>query len=157
MKKITPKDDIKQLTLNGFFNINRTVFLAGSMGKDWRGELMKLLGDSVFVFVDPTIEDWENEVGEESLDNPKYVRQVTWEQDGLRNSDVVVFHFDETSLAPISLFEFGYISGKDIIVHLDGKYQKDGYIRIVCGKDGIPIANSVKELASMLTIFEHIR
>ena len=151
MQIITPKDSLDILFDSS--EARRSVFLGGGMGKPWRKELIKLLSDSDIIIVDPTVEDWDESVGKESVDNLKYLQQVSWEQNAIQYSDIKVFHFDETSIAPVSLFELGTTIRDDVIIHLDGDYQKAAYLSVAASIHNIPVVATVKELSVLISIF----
>ena len=69
MKIINPKEEI--INIEGKFSL----FLAGGMGKKWREELIKKLDETELdiVIIDPTVEDWENDIGEDVSSNPKFI------------------------------------------------------------------------------------
>ncbi len=152
MEIITPKDDVRILDEDA----RPSVFLAGGMGKLWRKQLIEVLGDADIIVVDPSVDDWEKTIGTESNENLAYVNQVNWEQSALYLSDISVFHFDEKSLAPISLFELGTrIEHDNVVIHLEDGYEKSEYVKIIAAINGIPIVKTIKELASLITILSN--
>lgn len=153
MKILTPKDDIFSLGTDNSFK----VFLAGGMKKPWRKELIDALEnlDINLTIIDPTVEDWENDVGEESVDNPKYVKQTTWEHIGLEKSDIQIFHFDGSTLSPITLCEMCLFMNTNSIVQLEDDYEKAGYVRYVASRNGVPVVKTPKEVVGLITIRFH--
>ena len=153
MKILTPHDD-----LNTIPEDELKVFLAGGMGTPWRKELidkLESLGDMEIVIIDPSVDDWENQVGEESADNEKYVKQTDWEQQGLGLSDVQVFHFDKSSISPISLFELGMFQTPNTIICLKDGYEKSGYIEYMSKRFSYPIETSIDALAKLIQLKYH--
>lgn len=152
MRILTPKDDLNNLKENEF-----SVFLAGGMGSAWRPELISKLDDLPnLVIIDPSVDDWENDVGEQNADNPKFVKQTDWEHQGLAASDVQVFQFDASSVAPISLLELGmYKTNNTVLCVMDG-YEKSGYMYYMSRRFGLPIETSTTALAALITLKYHV-
>jgi len=150
MKILTPKDDLNNIKDDDF-----TVFLAGVMGSPWRKELISKLDDlDKLVLLDPTVDDWKS-VGDEAVDNPKYLKQTDWEHQGLAMSKLQVFYFDASSLAPISLLEFGMFKSDGTVVCVKEGYEKSGYIRYLSHRYGIPIETNTTGLAALVNLKYH--
>ena len=146
MKILTPKDDLDNIERGEF-----TIFLAGGMGSPWRKELIGKLKDlPKLVVIDPSVDDWENEVGEQSANNPKFVKQTAWEHQGLNKSKVQVFYFDDTSIAPISLLELGMFKTNNTVICLKDGYEKGGYVEYMSRRFGLPIEKSVEALSALI-------
>lgn len=132
---------------------HRSVFLAGSidMGKaeDWQTRLTNELVDSgiknIAVF-NPRRDDWDSS-WKQSIDDPKFNEQVTWEMDHLDEADVIAMYFDPKGQAPISLLELGLhaADGKMIVCCPDGFWRK-GNVEMVCDRHDIPLVNTIEEL-----------
>ena len=134
------------------------VFLAGSMSKPWREELTEKLDDlELLTILDPTVPDWVNVIGEEDIHNPGFIDQVSWEHQMMEKASIHVFHFDEKSLAPVSLLEFGMFQHKDAVVHLEPGYEKDGHIRFIAGRYSVPLVETIEDVASFIRIKYRIR
>ena len=130
------------------------------MQSPWRQELIDYLSEydlENLTIIDPSVDDWENDVGEQDADNPKFVKQTDWEQDGLAMSDVQVFHFDASSIAPVSLLEFGmHLTGNTLLCVKEG-YEKGGYMEYMSRRHSLPIERTCKGLASLISIRYHLR
>lgn len=151
MKVLTPKDDLNNLKDEEF-----KIFLAGGMGSPWRAELISKLDDLPnLVIMDPSIDDWETTVGEQSADNPKFVKQTDWERDGLAASDVQVFHFDASSEAPVSLLELGLFKTTNTILCVKDGYKHSGHIHLIARRNGLPLEPSTTALAALITLKYH--
>lgn len=74
------------------------IFLAGCVNTDWRKEFVKYFEDMNVIFYDPKRDDWDNINIEE---------QIKWEYDRLKYSDIIVYWFNEGSVCPITLLEYG--------------------------------------------------
>jgi len=146
MKVITPKDD-----LNNLQDEDVKIFLAGGMHSPWRAELISKLEDLPnLVIIDPSLDDWEKEVGEQSADNPKFVKQTDWEHQGLEASDFQIFYFDPSTIAPISLLELGLFKTNGTMLCVKDGYEKSGYIYYMSRRFGLPIESSTTALAALI-------
>lgn len=152
MQIVRPSDDLSKLDRN-----KQIIFLAGGMKKPWREELVDKVKEMNLdvIILDPTT-DWK-EMGEETVENEKYVEQTNWEHDGLQRADIHIFHFDDTSLSPITLFELGMFVDRDSIIYLEEDYEKKSYVDYIALRFGVPIVKSLKELAGLLSIRFHSR
>jgi hypothetical protein len=92
------------ITKNGYIS----VFLGGSieMGKaeDWQKLLIKALSDKQIIFLNPRRNNWDSNL-EQTITNPEFKLQVTWELTALEFSDIIVMYFDPNTKSPISLLE----------------------------------------------------
>ena len=151
MKVMTPKDDLNNLQDEEF-----KVFLAGGMQSPWRAELITKLEDLPnLILIDPTVEDWDKEVGKSSADNPKFIKQTDWEHQGLEASDMQVFHFDASSVSPISLFELGMFKTTGTVLCVKEGYENSGYLEFVSRRYGLPIESSTPALAALIHLRYH--
>jgi hypothetical protein len=130
------------------------VFLAGSieMGKaeDWQKKIVKTLSDKPFIFLNPRRNDWDSS-WEQTIENPEFKLQVTWELTGLEMADVIVMYFDPETKSPISLLELGlHARTKKLIVVCPEGFWRKGNVDVVCEKYGITQANSIDELIENL-------
>ena len=83
MKIVTPTDDISHIDNLDTFK----VFLSGGMTNPWRKNLITYISklNLNITLIDPTIDDWEKDVGEENVENEKFLNQTDWEHDGWIN------------------------------------------------------------------------
>jgi len=131
-----------------------TVFLGGSieMGKaeNWQQKIVKTLSDKPFIFLNPRRDDWDSS-WEQTIENPEFKLQVTWELTGLEMADVIVMYFDPTTKSPISLLELGlHARTKKLIVVCPEGFWRKGNVDIVCQKYGIKQAESIDDLINIL-------
>ena len=155
MQIIKPPYDLNNLTDDQF-----KVFLAGGLKSKWREELVRYLEQmdlEHLVVIDPTVDDWQNAVGEEIASNPKFVKQTDWEQEGLRVSDYQVFNFDASTISPITLLEFGMNMSDTTLICLRDGYEKGGHIEYMARRHSLPIERSSKGIASLISIKYHLR
>lgn len=154
MKIVKPNDDLTEIDPKSL-----KIFLAGGMKKPWRKELTDKLSelDIDFTIIDPSIDNWEKDIGEETIENEKYIEQTNWEHDGLDKADVQIFHFDDTSLSPITLFELGMFVGRDSIMYLEDNYEKKSYVEYIALRFNVPIVKTLNEVVSLISIRYHTR
>lgn len=127
-----------------FHKWNTYVFLAGSieMGKAelWQDRACKLLEETYFVVLNPRRGDWDSS-WEQSIKNDQFVEQVTWELEGIENSNMILFYFDPDTKSPITLLELGLVAGMAnkeyvVVVCPEGFYRK-GNVDIICDRYGL--------------------
>lgn len=135
------------------------IFLAGSieMGKaePWQQQVIDKLSNTFskakaeIVLYDPRRDEWDSS-WEQSITNPKFNEQVTWELEHLEKSDIVIFYFDPNTKSPITLMELGLMVGgpsnsygmRHIIVCCPNGFWRKGNVDIVCDRYGIPVYNN---------------
>ena len=153
MKAIEVKVPNKWESKDGYVS----VFLAGSieMGNadDWQARCIKELADYPIFFINPRRDNWDSSL-EQSIDEPQFKEQVTWELGSLDKSDFIVIYFDPTTKSPISLLELGIHSccnpEKLIVLCPEGFWRK-GNVDIVCEYYGV---KQVKDFDDLLSIFK---
>lgn len=116
----------------------KKIFLAGSidMGKaeNWQPKLEEEFSNFNITILNPRRLDFD--VSQEYSENNPYLQeQVNWELTNLGLADIVVFYFDPTGKAPISLFEMGVVANKvkdgekkAIVLCPDGYWKKANVI-----------------------------
>lgn len=132
----------------------RSVFLAGSIdmggAPDWQEEVIAALGDREIAVLNPRRAAWDSS-WRQSIDEPKFRRQVEWELDALESADQVAMYFAPGSQAPITLLELGLFarSGRLVVCCPDGYWRK-GNVEVVCARFGIPLLGRLEELIAAL-------
>jgi hypothetical protein len=129
--------------------IPRSIFLAGSieMGKavDWQTAITTQIDDrfdsspdDYFIF-NPRRQTWDSS-WKQSIDNPLFNEQVTWELDALDRAQVILMYLDPATKAPISMLELGLhaTGGKMIVCSPEGFWRR-GNVEIVCKRFSIPL------------------
>ena len=133
-----------------------SVFLAGSieMGKaeNWQIHVENLLEYTDCVIFNPRRDDWDSS-WVQSVTNPQFTNQVTWELMALEKADVIALYLDPATKSPISLLELGLHagSGKLIVCSPEGFYRK-GNVDIVCLRYGVPMVENVVELVKLTRV-----
>lgn len=113
----------------------KAIFLAGSIEMDkavnWQKRCEEELSEKYIIF-NPRRDSW-NSSWEQSIDNPQFKEQVTWELNALEQSDIIIMFFANNTKSPISLLELGLFahSNKMKVVVEKGFWRK-GNIDIVC-------------------------
>lgn len=131
----------------------RKLFLAGSidMGNsiDWQAHAVDLLSDTDLVILNPRRDDWDSS-WEQKFENDQFREQVEWEQDGIEQSDIVLFFFAPDSQSPITLLELGQVIGRNsvnqiVIVVCPEYFWRKGNIDIVCHHAGLLVYEELPE------------
>jgi len=133
---------------------DKGVFLAGSieMGKavDWQKEIEDKLKDFDVTLFNPRRDDWDSS-WEQSIDNPEFEEQVTWELDSLDKSDKIVFFMDKDTKSPITLIELGlHARQSNCCVYCPDGFWKKGNVDIVCKRFNIPMVDSIDGLVDFI-------
>jgi hypothetical protein len=118
-----------------------TIFLGGSIemnfAKMWQSELTSKLSEHNFDvrILNPRRDDFD--AGQkQSIDNPYFKEQVTWELDGLDRADLIVMYLQPDTLSPISMMEIGiYINtldwNKQMIICCPNGFWRRGNIEVL--------------------------
>lgn len=129
-----------------------TIFMAGSieMGKaeDWQNRLFKMTEDLPIQYMNPRRVEWDS-LWEQSINNEKFVEQVTWELAYLETTYFQVFYFDPNTTSPITLMELGMMADKSSVIAVccPTGYFRKGNVDILCRRNGIPVVETLEELA----------
>lgn len=126
-----------------------SVFLAGSIEMDKADPWQNKFIDEVYgniMFLNPRRASWD-ETWVQSIDNPQFVEQVSWELECLEKCTTIVLYFDPKTKSPISLLELGIFaqSGKLLVCCPEGFWRK-GNVDVVCQRYNIPQFDSFEEL-----------
>ena len=137
-----------------FKRTTNTVFLGGSIemgtADKWQERMVQEFKDSNITFLNPRRDDWDWS-WEQSINNPKFFEQVTWENDALDHADTIIINFDPNTKSPISLHELGLYarSGKVIVCCPEGFWRK-GNVDITCHRYGIPLVETYQDLVDFI-------
>lgn len=127
----------------------KSIFLAGSidMGKavDWQTKITNQLKDLDVCVLNPRRDDWDS-TWEQSINNPQFKEQVTWELYGLNKCDVIALYFADNSQSPISLLELGLHAGDGkVIIYCSDNFWRKGNVDIVANVFDIPVFDDEKK------------
>lgn len=133
------------------------IFLSGSieMGRaeDWQTRVTNALAGHDAIVLNPRRDDWD--AGwQQSIIDPRFHEQVTWELAGLEMADLIPVYFAPDTFAPITLLEFGMHarSNRLMVCCPDGFYRK-GNIEVVCRRYGVPLVQTLDELIANVQAF----
>lgn len=137
-------------------SINKTIFLGGSIEMDkaekWQDALTETIlhtFENVAIF-NPRRDNWDASL-ENSLNNPVFEEQVSWEVEQLEKADVIFLYFQPGTMSPISLLELGLFasSGKVVVCCPEGFWRK-GNVDFICRKFNIPTINNYMDILDYL-------
>lgn len=135
-----------------------TIFLAGSIemgtAENWQSKLIEKFKDADVTFLNPRRDDWDSS-WEQSIENPEFHQQVSWELNSIDKADIVVFYFDPNTKSPITLMELGYVLGakKDnVIVCCPDGFWRKGNVDIMCERAGTMVLADIETLAVALQL-----
>ena len=132
------------------------IFLAGSieMGKavDWQHTVYNKVVDSKerAILYNPRRDDWDSS-WKQSIDNPQFNAQVSWELDKLDISDIIFLYFSPGTKSPISLLELG-LHAKDnkLIVCCPEGFWRKGNVEMVCDRYAIELHTDLNDAMDVL-------
>jgi hypothetical protein len=138
-----------------------SVFLAGTIdmgqAEDWQKKVEQALADQDICILNPRRDDWDAS-WEQSIENPEFVEQVTWELSAQEHASFILFVFGSTdeaakkAKAPITFLELGHFATKkDCMVCCPDPFYRKGNVDIFCKRYGIPLYENMEE---MLTDFK---
>lgn len=124
-------------------NSKKKVFLAGSIemgaAEDWQTKITQRLSDSDVIILNPRRNDWDSS-WVQSIDNPQFHEQVSWEMYGLTQADVIALYFDPTTKSPISLLELGlHADDGKLVVYCPEGFWRKGNVDIVAKYHKFPV------------------
>jgi hypothetical protein len=141
-------------------NGNIHLFTAGSiqnnnnengMAEEWQVTVYEKLKDiDNLVILNPRRNDWDSSTWTQSIDDPQFSQQVNWELDMQEQlSDIIMYYFEPTSTAPITLLELGLCASDDSIDKIvccpEGYFRK-GNVDIICDRYGIQMVSSLEDM-----------
>lgn len=135
---------------------NYKVFLAGSIemgaAEEWQTVATNAFADCKNLSIlNPRRDDWDSS-WKQSIDDPQFNEQVTWELDGLEESDAIIIYFDPATKSPISLMELGLHADTMqlvVVVCPEGFWRK-GNVDIVCDRNGLPNVNTLDDAVALI-------
>ena len=129
------------------------IFLAGSieMGKavDWQSEVAKALDPLPGTILNPRRDDWDSS-WEQSIDNPQFKRQVSWELCAQECADLIGLYLAPGTKSPISLLELGLFYQRELVVCCPEGFWRKGNVDIVCERYCIKRASSLDYFIELL-------
>lgn len=140
-----------------------SIFLGGTIeqgaAEDWQkasAEYLSGIACSVTV-VNPRRPKWDPTL-RQSVDEPVFKEQVTFELDHLERVDAVLLWFEPASKSPISMLEFGLLCGwvsrgslKKLVVGCPQGFWRRGNLEVMCERYKIDLVPTLDE-ALRLTV-----
>ena len=127
-----------------------SIFLAGGTSdKDpWQFRMVSLLADSGLAVVNPLLHPYPASGSREEAE------QIDWEARHFRKATAVLFWFTPQTLCPVSLFELGAVSARDIPLfvgfHPDYKVKGDIGLRLQLARKDVQVASDLEVLATQV-------
>jgi len=141
---------ISKHELNAF-----TIFLAGSIDQgnavDWQLALSNKLVNYDAILFNPRRQEWNAKL-KQSIDEPSFLEQVTWEQHYLHSADFRIFYFTKDSKAPITFMELGQTITKPGIICCEEGFYRTGNLEITAKLNGMPIVSNMDDLLKHLKV-----
>lgn len=129
------------------------VFLAGSiemgLAEKWQETMGNVLSKYNLMVADPRRDDWDSS-WIQSIDNPEFKQQVSWELAMLERADMILMYFDPNTKSPISLLELGLYArtSKEFAVCCPQGFWRKGNVDVVCERYEVNIVESLDALAN---------
>jgi len=138
------------------------LFLAGSIeqGKatNWQQKAIQFYDAqqnlSDVVIVNPRRETWDADL-DQRIENREFNFQVSFELDYLERADAVIMWLEPGTLSPISLFEFGLMTGwtsagllNKLVIGCPEGFWRKGNVEIVTNRYRIQLVSTFDELLS---------
>ena len=145
MQIINPPDALPLHRINGV--IPHSIFLAGSIeqGKavDWQQSACQFFNKQEGYIFNPRRSKWNDKL-EQSIKEPEFYEQVTWELSALDVAQVIAMYFDPDTKSPISLLELGlYAASGKLVVCCPERFWRKGNVDIVCERFNIPVVEDM--------------
>ncbi len=128
----------------------KAVFLAGSIemgtAENWQDQVAQALTNEDLTLLNPRRDVWDP-TWEQTISNPNFRQQVTWELEAQDRAAMIVMYFDPATQSPITLLELGLFanSGKLVVCCPDGFWRK-GNVEVVCDRYHIPMVATLPDL-----------
>ena len=142
------------------YDKSRYVFLAGSIemgtAEKWQDKVVKELKNSVWTILNPRRDDWDSS-WEQTIDNEKFVEQVSWELEAMERAEKIVVYFDPNTKSPITLLELGLWGNQEggskydkLIVCCPYGFWRKGNVDIVCARYRVNQVNALSDIVRIL-------
>lgn len=129
------------------------VFLGGSIemgaAEDWQTVVVRSLTRWPGTLLNPRRKDWDA-TRAQSLENPAFVEQVSWELAAQEVADLIVLYFSPGAKSPITLLELGLCAGRGTpaLVCCPAGFWRKGNIDLVCQWYHIPETPRLPDLVA---------
>lgn len=115
----------------------KSIFLAGSIeqgvAENWQHICEGKLSNQYHIF-NPRRESWNPEL-EQSIHEPEFNKQVTWEMNALEEADYIIMYLQPGTYSPISLLELGLmVRHKKMFIVCPPGFWRKGNVDIVANR-----------------------
>jgi len=130
----------------------KSLFLAGGISqcRDWQHLIVSKLHTFDIVVYNPRRASFDHDNQDVASE------QIIWEEEKMRNADIIVFYFCRETLCPITLYELGIynMTSKPIIIGMDPDYSRriDVEVQTKLKRPEVPIVYGVNNLLKELQI-----
>lgn len=130
---------------------NISIFLAGSIEENkaipWQKKITNSLIDlENIIILNPRRDDWDSS-WVQSINNPQFFEQVTWELEAQEEVDIIAMYYDPETKSPITLLELGlFCDPNKLIVCCPEGFWRKGNVDIVCRRYNIMQSKNIDEL-----------
>jgi len=165
-----PSTEVQRAGTKSIFLAGTTTSISSSspeqeQEQDWRTVLTSRLSHHANLTIfNPHRPDWSIAIppGSESPSFPPFNEQVTWELSKQETCDLIVVYFHPSTLAPISLLEFGLAAAsargepeekkkKKVVVAVAPRdYAKRANVQMVCLRYGCVFLEDVKDVPGVV-------
>lgn len=133
------------------------VFLAGSieMGKaeNWQDKVTEFFSKTKWsdriIVLNPRRDDWDSS-WTQSIDNPQFNEQVSWELTAQENANLIIMYFDPNTKSPITLLELGLFKDSNIVVCCPKEFWRRGNVEMVCDRYDIPLTDNMEDFLKQI-------
>lgn len=142
-------------------DIEFRIFLAGSIemgsAEPWQEKIVAAVSpDSRFVFLNPRRDDWDSS-WKQSINDPQFNMQVSWELNMLDAADLIIMYFDPNTKSPISLLELGlHANSRKLVVCCPEGFWRKGNVEMVCDRYKIQLLDSFDKLVELVRQLDKI-
>ncbi len=133
------------------------LFIAGSIEMDtatqWQDEVIQGLSNYQGTLLNPRRKAWDAS-WRQTIENQNFKEQVSWEINGIEESDYVSFYFDPRTKSPITLLELGLAIGlgKRIFLACPPGFWRKGNIDVIASRYSIVVHASLPALIRALQV-----
>jgi hypothetical protein len=132
---------------------DRSVFLAGSIGGDYRDRAIDSLRDTPAIVLDPRRDDWDATWIERDAD-PRFRAQTEWEIEARDRASLVAFHFAPETVASVSLIELGLSAPhRNVLVCCPTGFWCEALVAAVCERHALARVPDLDALCAALVAF----
>lgn len=107
-----------------------------------------------YVILNPRRDNWDSSL-EQSIKNPTFFQQVTWELSYLEQAEHRVFYFAQDTISPISLLELGkFHKAKHgyTYIYWDPEYKRAGNLEVFCNRYGLEVFTNFNDIISLIKL-----